>query len=238
MGAEVGHDEPHAREQFPVVALDLRRHPAAGLVPSAGLVREVVIPDDRLVGRTAYRPRQQRFDLALQQRIGRKADRVEAAFAFHVLVRFQARKRRVAPEEAADVQVAVAGDDRLQHRTPAVRAGHVAVAELAADPLITEPICLRDRCELCLKACIMDCVTLRDDPSVTDYRSAGELDRTRIFLDTPARTDPTLCRRRRDNRPDSPIRGDCLRICPVPAPPRHLTERLRQLVDDHGWPEA
>ena len=65
----------------------------------------------------------------------------------------------------------------------------------------------------------MDCVPLRDDLSVTDYRSAEQVDRTQIFIDTPAGTDPTLCRRRRDNRPDSPIHGDCLHICPIPTPP-------------------
>lgn len=109
-------------------------------------------------------------------------------------------------------------------------------AELVADPLVAEPICLRDECELCLKACIMDCLTMRDDPSVTDYRSVEEVERTQIFIDTPAKTDPTLCRRRREGKPDSPIRGDCVRICPVPSPPKHLTKRLERLVAEHGWP--
>ncbi|KKL52705.1 hypothetical protein LCGC14_2282800, partial [marine sediment metagenome] len=80
----------------------------------------------------------------------------------------------------------------------------VTDAELTPEPLITEPICLRDECKLCLVACIMDCVTMRDDPAVTDYRSVEKVDRTRIFIDTPAKTDPTLCRRRRDGRPTSP----------------------------------
>ena len=111
-------------------------------------------------------------------------------------------------------------------------------AELVTDPLVTEPICLRDECQLCLKACIMDCITMRDDPSVTDYRSVEEVERTQIFIDTPAKTDPTLCRRRREGKPESPVRGDCLRICPIPAPPGHLTERLKRLVDRHGWPRT
>ena len=104
-------------------------------------------------------------------------------------------------------------------------------AELVPDPLVTEPICLRDKCGICLKACIMSCITLRDDTSVTDYRSVEHDDRTRIFIDTPARTDPTLCRRRREGRPDSPVRGDCLRVCPVPRKPRHLTSRLTAIFD-------
>jgi epoxyqueuosine reductase QueG len=108
-------------------------------------------------------------------------------------------------------------------------------AELVPDPLLAEPICLRDRCRLCLKACVMNCITLRDDPSVRDYRSVGEDDRTRIFIDTPAKTDPTLCRRRREGRPDSPIRGDCVRVCPVPRQSSHLTDRLKVIVADSGF---
>ena len=105
--------------------------------------------------------------------------------------------------------------------------------ELVPDPLITKPICLRDKCKLCLKACIMECITLRDDPSVMDYRSVKQDDHSRIFIDTPAKTDPTLCRRRREGRPDSPIRGDCVRVCPVPSMPKHLPDRLKTIVA--GW---
>jgi epoxyqueuosine reductase QueG len=106
-------------------------------------------------------------------------------------------------------------------------------AELAPDPLITEPICLREDCGLCLEACIMRCITLRDDPTVTDYRSVESDDRGRIYIDTPAKTDPTLCRRRRVGKPHSPIRGDCARVCPVPSLPKRLPERLQGIVQ--GW---
>lgn len=114
----------------------------------------------------------------------------------------------------------------------------VTDAELVPDPLITEPICLRDKCGLCLKVCIMSCITMRDDPSVTDYRSVEKDDRDRIFVDTPAKTDPTLCRRRREGRPDSPIRGDCVRVCPVPSMPKHLPERLEDIVERAGGRET
>jgi epoxyqueuosine reductase QueG len=114
----------------------------------------------------------------------------------------------------------------------------VTDAELVPDPLLAEPVCLRDSCRLCLNACIMSCVTLRDDPSVKDYRSLESDDHARVFIDTPARTDPTLCRRRRDGRPDSPVRGDCLRVCPVPRKPRHLTRRLTALYEDWERPQA
>ncbi len=104
-------------------------------------------------------------------------------------------------------------------------------APLVPDPLIEEPICLRDDCNLCQAACIMACITLRDDPAVQDYRSVEHVDRQRIFIDTPAKTDPTLCRRRRDGKPHSPIRGDCIRVCPVPKAPTHLSRRLKALLD-------
>jgi epoxyqueuosine reductase QueG len=105
-------------------------------------------------------------------------------------------------------------------------------AELVPDPLIDEPICLRDQCGLCLKACIMNCITMRDDPSVVDYRSLKVEGRNRIFIDTPTKTDPTLCRRRREGRPHSPIRGDCVRVCPIPAMSGHLPRRLQNIVEN------
>jgi len=112
----------------------------------------------------------------------------------------------------------------------------VTEAELVPDPLISEPICLRDACKLCLEACIVSCVTMRDDPDVTDYRSIDKDDRTRIFIDTPAKTDTTICRRRREGRPDSPVRGDCVRVCPVPRKSKHLTDRLKRIFE--AWESA
>jgi hypothetical protein len=113
----------------------------------------------------------------------------------------------------------------------------VTNAELAPDPLISEPICLREACRLCQKACSMDCITRRDDPLVRDYRSVEKDDPARIFIDTPAKTDPKLCRRRREGRHDAPIRGDCVRICPIPKPRPNLPERLRRLMEE-GDPQA
>jgi len=105
-------------------------------------------------------------------------------------------------------------------------------AELEPDPLLSRPLCLRESCRLCLRACIMQCITLRDDPAVRDYRSVERVDCAAIFIDTPAKTDPTLCTRRRDGRPDSPIRGDCARVCPVPSAPKHLPDRLVGIVQE------
>ncbi|UCH35219.1 MAG: epoxyqueuosine reductase [Armatimonadota bacterium] len=114
----------------------------------------------------------------------------------------------------------------------------VTDAELTPDPLIAEPICLRDRCRLCLDACIMACITMRDDPAVVDYRSVEKDDRARIFIDTPARTDAPLCQSRRRDRADAPIRGDCVRICPIPRPPKHLPARLREIVERSNFNSA
>jgi epoxyqueuosine reductase len=108
----------------------------------------------------------------------------------------------------------------------------VTEAELRPDPLISEPICLREECGLCLRACIAQCITMRDDPEVRDYRSIERDDRSRIFVDTPAKTDPKLCRRRREGRPDSPVRGDCIRVCPVPREPRRLPKRLQAMMEE------
>jgi len=103
-------------------------------------------------------------------------------------------------------------------------------AELTPDPLITEPICLRDNCRLCLQACYMDAIVLRDDPSVRDYRSVDKVDKDVIFYDTPARSYPLRCNARRTRVPDAPVRGDCARICPVPTERTNLPQRLQAIV--------
>lgn len=108
----------------------------------------------------------------------------------------------------------------------------VTEAELVPDPLISEPICLRDNCRLCLKACIMDAITLRDDPSFSDYRLVDRVDKDVIFVDTPAKTDPVSCNQRRARIPNSPIRGDCARICPLPVTRTHLPARLKAMVEE------
>lgn len=106
-------------------------------------------------------------------------------------------------------------------------------AELVPDPLISKPICLREGCKLCLKACIMSCITLRDDPDVRDYRSVDKVDRKRIFIDNPSKTDPVMCNQRRMRIPNSPVRGDCARICPVPHERTHLPQRLQAIMAEH-----
>lgn len=108
----------------------------------------------------------------------------------------------------------------------------VTEAELEPDPLLEEPICLRDNCRLCLKACIMGAITLRDDPSFSDYRLVDRVQKDVIFIDTPAKTDPVTCNQRRVRIPDSPIRGDCARVCPVPVTRTHLPERLKTMVEE------
>lgn len=108
-------------------------------------------------------------------------------------------------------------------------------AELVPDPLIDKPICLRDKCLLCFESCIMDAITMRDDPNVQDYRSVQKVYKDIVFIDTPAKTDPTLCRRRRSRIPDSPVRGDCLRVCPLPIKSKNLTKRLEKIIENTGF---
>jgi epoxyqueuosine reductase QueG len=105
----------------------------------------------------------------------------------------------------------------------------VTDAELEPDPLIEKPICLRDGCRLCLKACVMECISLRTDESNSDYRSLDSDDPERIFIDTPSRSFPLLCMSRTDAGGEFPVRGDCLRICPVPRRPERLPERLARI---------
>ncbi len=104
-------------------------------------------------------------------------------------------------------------------------------AELTPDPLLTEPLCLRDKCKLCLKVCYMDALTMRDDPVVDDYRTVEKVDKDVIFIDTPARSDPNACMARKEGRTHWPTRGDCIRVCPLPTHrKRHLTDRLKAIL--------
>jgi epoxyqueuosine reductase QueG len=108
----------------------------------------------------------------------------------------------------------------------------VTNAELIPDPLITKPVCLRDKCKLCLKACFMSAIRMRDDPEAKDYRWVPEVDKDTIFIDTPTKTFPYLCDRRRERYPNAPVRGDCYRICPIPRLRTNLTQRLTTIVDE------
>ena len=100
-------------------------------------------------------------------------------------------------------------------------------AELVADPLITEPICLRDDCNRCHEVCTLGAITMRDDQKAQDYRTVESVDSDVIFIDTPAKSNAPLCMSRRERQPDLPIRGDCIRICPIPKKRKSLPERLR-----------
>lgn len=98
----------------------------------------------------------------------------------------------------------------------------ITEAELVPDPLIAKPICLRDKCILCLKTCPMGAITLRDN-----------VDKSQIFIDTPAKTDASLCTRRTDRAlyPKACFYGDCNRICPIPTEPKYLSNRLRSILE-------
>lgn len=93
----------------------------------------------------------------------------------------------------------------------------VTDAELMPDPLLDRPLCLRDRCGLCLKACYMKAITMRDSEAGRDYRSVEKVRKDIIFIDTPTRSDPNLCMARKKGRDHWPTRGECIRVCPLPA---------------------
>ena len=57
---------------------------------------------------------------------------------------------------------------------------------------------------------------MRDDKDVVDYRSVEKADQGQIFIDTPAKSDPQLCMRRQILTDKEPVRGECLRVCPLP----------------------
>jgi epoxyqueuosine reductase QueG len=109
----------------------------------------------------------------------------------------------------------------------------VTDADLIPDPLIEKPICLRERCRLCLNACFMRAVVLRDDVTKPDYRSVEKVSLDVIFIDTPSKTFPVEC----DAHDGSlEVRGDCARICPIPRFSRNLPKRLQAIIAE--WRRA
>ena len=57
------------------------------------------------------------------------ADCIEVSFGFQVLIQFLTGEGRVTPEESVDRKAPVTSNNRFQHRTPFVGAGHIAVAQ-------------------------------------------------------------------------------------------------------------
>ncbi len=110
----------------------------------------------------------------------------------------------------------------------------VTDARLQPDKLLEEPLCLRNECKLCLKACVMGCISLRSAPVTGGDPSLDGEDRARVFIDTPSQTGPLSCMSRTARCDDPPVRGDCLRICPLPRPPERLPARLEAIRQRHG----
>lgn len=90
----------------------------------------------------------------------------------------------------------------------------ITEALLEPDPLVSEKICLRDKCDArgprCLRACIAGAIELLDG-----------IDQGAIFVDTPSKTDARLCHPNAETavsastRPSCIYYGECMRSCPV-----------------------
>jgi len=108
----------------------------------------------------------------------------------------------------------------------------VTNAELDPDPLITEPLCKRGKCGfICMKSCFVEAITLRDNKKVKDFRSVDfDIDMSQIFIDTPSKSNPVKCMNRRKKCPEAPVRGDCMRGCPVGKGRRILHSELKKLI--------
>jgi len=83
----------------------------------------------------------------------------------------------------------------------------ITEAEFEYDPLISQKICLREKCNECIKSCPTGSLQLREG-----------IDPEQIFIKTPAKTDYRLCITWDEHR-SSVYRcffyGTCLRVCPV-----------------------
>lgn len=65
------------------------------------------------------------------------------------------------------------------------------------------------------------------DKEVVDYRSVEKADQGQIFIDTPSKSGPQLCMYRAITTEEKPVRGDCIRLCPL-LKEKQSTEQLRR----------
>lgn len=87
----------------------------------------------------------------------------------------------------------------------------ITEAELEPDPLITAKICLREKCDRrdgprCLRRCVAGAIQLMDG-----------LDHDAIFIDTPSKTERSLCVQRVGDVTvhQCVFMGTCMRVCPT-----------------------
>src|SRR6516165_6084269 len=99
--------------------------PALRLIAEAGEIAA------HIVRWSSDRTLEQIADPALQDAVGRQADRVAGSLGFEELIHLGIGEGRVASEIKPLHPVSVAGDYRLQHRAPAISAVHVAGSQNA-----------------------------------------------------------------------------------------------------------
>src|SRR3954453_18196547 len=106
-------------------------HDMARLVPALRLIAEAGIIALYLVGWSPDRALQQMSDLALQDLVGRKPDRVACTLGFKKLVNLGIREGCVTPEIQMLHDAPITSNHRLQHRTPTIGTMDVARSQRA-----------------------------------------------------------------------------------------------------------
>jgi len=110
--------------------LDLGDDPA-GFRPALRLVAEAGIAAANVLGRTADRTPQEMADPLLQNAVGGQPDGVLEALGLEKRVDLRHGEGGIGAEVAPQTALAVAGDDRRQHRLPALGAAGVAPPQQA-----------------------------------------------------------------------------------------------------------
>ena len=111
--------------QFAGMPFDLGNH-TTFLVPRTGLIAEVGVVAANMVGRPTNGPGQQVGDAFLENRVDRKADRIQKALGFEVFVNVRRGKRRVTAKIEPNLRGLVAFYHRLQNVAPSIGTVNVA----------------------------------------------------------------------------------------------------------------
>lgn len=83
----------------------------------------------------------------------------------------------------------------------------ITEAEFEYNPLVSQKICLREKCRKCLDSCTSRAIQLRDG-----------IDNNQVFIKTPSKTDNRLCLifdERGVSTSSCFFYGTCVRVCPV-----------------------
>jgi len=108
--------------------LHFRDNPAS-TIPERRLVHEIMVEHDWSLRRASDRPRQEVLDLPLQDIVRRQPDCIAISLGLESFVDVRIGECRIPSEEQSNIEIAIAGDDGIEHFLPVLRAVDIPLPE-------------------------------------------------------------------------------------------------------------